>query len=64
VHKNLSPPFDKSRRKGESHTNVLFVDGRASTNLARAYEHEYVRNNYVMDMSIYHGGVLIEHECV
>jgi hypothetical protein len=24
----------------------------------------YVRNNYVMDMSLCHGGVLVENECV
>jgi hypothetical protein len=36
----------------------------ASTNLAPAYEHEYVRNNHDMDMSLCHRGVLVEHECV
>jgi hypothetical protein len=25
---------------------------------------ELVRNNHVMDMSLCHGGVLVEHECV
>jgi hypothetical protein len=24
----------------------------------------FVRNNHVMDMSLCHGGVLVEHECV